>query len=124
MILILVLILVLISIRLTGACHGDDCSYYFRTASSGPDPSEDTDEWKTIDRMCEMFSAFARFGDPNNKLIESVQWKPIDNADKNEYNYKCLNVSNEVTYIEWPDLERMKFWDKLYEQLNCNDIKF
>lgn len=108
-----------------GACHGDDCSYYFRTASSGPDPPENTDEWRTIERMCEIFSTFARLGNPNNKYIESVDWKPItiDTADNNAYNYKCLNISNEVSYIEWPDLERMKFWDKIYKQLDCNRPK-
>lgn len=68
--------------------------------------------------MCGIFSTFAKNGDPNNEHIGSIQWNPIeiDAADENKYSYKCLNVSNEVSYIEWPDLEQMKFWDKIYEQ--------
>lgn len=102
-----------------GACHGDDLSYYFRTLSSGPDPAEDTAEWRTIERMCAIFSTFARFGDPNNECIGSIQWNPIkiDAADDKKFSYKCLNVSHEVSYIEWPDLVHLKFWDKIYEQL-------
>lgn len=114
--------LILITIWLAGACHGDDCSYYFRTASCGPDPHEGTNEWKTIERMCEIFSTFASVGDPNNKFIAPIHWQPVVNetADQTSYKYKCLNVSNEVSYIEWPDLERMQFWDKVYNELEFN----
>lgn len=112
--------LILISIWSTGACHGDDCSYLFRTASSGPDPPEDTHEWRTIERMCEIYSTFASVGNPNNKTIAPFYWQPItdETADQTPYKYKCLNLSNEVNYIEWPDLERMQFWDKTYEELS------
>lgn len=112
--------LILISIWLTGACHGDDCSYYFRTASSGPDPANDTDEWRTIERVCEIFSTFASIGEPNNKSIAPFHWQPVVNqtADQTSYKYKCLNVSKEVSYIDWPDLERMQFWDKIYDELS------
>lgn len=105
---------------MTGACHGDDCSYYFRTASSGPDPANDTDEWRTIERVCEIFSTFASIGEPNNKSIAPFHWQPVVNqtADQTSYKYKCLNVSKEVSYIDWPDLERMQFWDKIYDELS------
>lgn len=108
---------------LTGACHGDDCSYYFRTVASGPDPAENTDEWKTIDRMCEIFSTFARSGDPNNKSIAPIKWQPVTLETTDLYKYKCLNVSKNVSYIDWPDLDRMEVWDKIYEQLCYNHNK-
>lgn len=83
-------------------------------------PSKDTDEWKTMDRMCEIFSTFARCGDPNNKSIGSVQWKPIvlETKNPNELHYKCLNIAKDVSYIDWPENERMQFWDQIYDQLS------
>lgn len=86
--------------------------------SAGPDPAQGTDEWKTIERMCAIFSSFARFGNPNNKCIGLIQWDPvkIDAADNSKHNYKCLNISSDLSYIEFPDLEQIKFWDRIYEQ--------
>lgn len=101
-------------------CHGDDLSYYFRTLSSGCDPAQNTDEWKTIERMCEIFSSFATNGDPNNQLMTSIEWKPTafeNHNDQIHINYNALNVSNAVNYTQWIDFERMQFWDEIYKQL-------
>lgn len=105
-----------------GVCHADDCSYYFRSVFSGADPARNSDEWKTIERMCETFTTFARTGDPNNETIAPAQWKPIplDVADRSVPKFKCLNVSTEVSYIDWPESDRMQFWDQVYKQCNRN----
>lgn len=70
--------------------------------------------------MCETFTTFARTGDPNNDTIAPAQWKPIslDVIDKNVHKYKCLNVSKEVSCIDWPELDRMQIWDRLFKQCN------
>lgn len=83
---------------------------------------KDSDEWKTIKRMCEIFTTFAKVGNPNNELIGSIEWKPVTfgTADQNDYNYKCLNISNEVSYIDWPEFERMQFWDEMFDQFSRN----
>lgn len=106
---------------LTGVCHFDDCSYYSRTITSG-DLDIESDEWKTIERMCEIFTTFARVGDPNNDLMKSIEWKPVTfgAANQTEYNYKCLNISSEVSYIEWPEARRMKVRDEILEYLSRN----
>lgn len=75
--------------------------------------------------MCEIFSAFAAVGDPNNQLIEPIQWNPLSfdtNANDEQYdgNYKSLNISNDISYIDWIDLKRMQFWDKIFVQLGIN----
>lgn len=104
----------------TGVCHADDCSYYFRSVFAGSDPSQNSDEWKTIERMCETFTTFARTGDPNNETIGSVQWKPVafETSDKIVPKYKCLNIAKEVNYMDWPELDRMQYWDRAYKQCN------
>lgn len=87
-------------------------------------PSQSTDEWKTIDRMCECFTSFARTGDPNNEVIAPVQWEPVTlkKNDKGVTQYKCLNMSNDVTFIDAPELDRMHYWDNIYKKLNHNVI--
>lgn len=108
----------------TGVCHGDDISYYFRTLSTAAEPPQHTIEWETIERMCEIFSTFATVGDPNNQLIAPIEWKPYSSGvatDRNDgENYKFLNISHEISYIDWIDADRMQFLDKIYKQLELD----
>lgn len=88
----------------------------------GSDPPRNSDEWKTIERMCESFTNFARTGNPNNEFIAPIQWDPVvlEGSDKNKY--KCLNISKEVSFIDWPELDRMQFWDHIYKKTNVDII--
>lgn len=81
---------------------------------------KESDEWNTMDRMCEIFTTFARVGNPNNQLTAPIQWEPVTfgASDASEHSYKCLNVSNELSYIDWPEFERMPFWDEIYQQFS------
>lgn len=64
----------------------------------------------------EFWTEFARTGDPNGpKTRDIIQWDPVSN-DENPMKIKCLNLSRELTFVEWPEIERMRFWDQLYEQ--------
>ena len=85
--------------------------------------AKDSDEWKTMDRMCEIFTTFTKVGNLNNKLIAPIEWEPVtfESIDQKEYSYKCLYVSNELSYIDWPEFERMPFWDEIYQQLSHNE---
>lgn len=105
-----------------GVCHGDDCAFYFRTAFGGPVPSEDSDEWKTIKRMCGSFTSFAQTGNPNDSSIAPIQWEPVSLkiSGKHDYKYKCLNVSKEVSYIDLPEYERMQYWDQIFQDAKHN----
>ncbi|XP_055320705.1 esterase B1-like [Sitodiplosis mosellana] len=106
--------------NIPGVCHADDCSYYFRSVFAGSDPACNSTEWKTMERMTETFTTFARTGDPNNETIAPIQWKPVslDASDKNVNKYKCLNISTDVSYIDWPELDRMQYWDHIYKKFN------
>lgn len=83
----------------------------------GAIPSVDSAEWKTVERMTETFTTFARTGDPNNETISPVQWMPVS-VDNNKY--KSLNIAKDVSYIDWPELDRMQFWDHIYKKCNKN----
>lgn len=72
--------------------------------------------------MCEIIATFAAVGDPNGPITEPIQWNPCSieiapAGDLIRSNCKLLNVSNDISYIDWIDLKRMQFWDKIYVQL-------
>lgn len=122
--LIISYILFFIGFFFVGVCHGDDISFYFKSTFTGS-PSQNSDEWKTIDRMCSCFTAFAKTGDPNNDVIAPVQWEPVTlkKHDKGTSTYKCLNMAKEITFIDSPELDRMQYWDNIYKKLNQNIIQ-
>lgn len=72
--------------------------------------------------MCDCLTSFAKYSNPNNNTIHPVQWHPItfDATDKPQY--KCLNIADDVSFIDLPELDRMYFWDQIYKQLNKNII--
>lgn len=106
--------------KVPGACHADDVSYVFKTMISKV-PRQSSMEWKTIERMCECFTMFALTGNPNNDVIAPLTWEPIElsHNDAGEPVYKCLNINDDISFIETPELERMHFWEKLYNELKC-----
>lgn len=64
--------------------------------------------------MTELFTTFAKTGDPNNDVIAPIQWKPTAFEKKDNRNvYKCLNIAKEVTFIDSPEIDRLHYWDKL-----------
>lgn len=84
--------------------------------------AKDSDEWKTVERMCEIITTFATTGNPNNQLVAPIEWEPVTfgSSGQTECSYKCLNVSNELSFIDWPEYERMQFWDEIYQQLSSS----
>lgn len=62
--------------------------------------------------MIGIWTTFAESGHPNDSLIEPINWKPLTSMQ----DYTCLNISNDLSYIELPEKRRMEFWDSLYEK--------
>lgn len=82
-------------------------------------PKKSSKEWKTIERMCECFTQFARTGNPNHDVIAPVKWEPVQvsHNDAGQPVYKCLDIDDEIRFIEMPELDRMYLWDRLYDEL-------
>lgn len=108
--------------KVPGACHVDDVSYVFKTMIASV-PKRSTKEWKTIERTCECFTTFARTGNPNNNVIAPIKWEPIElgHNDVGEPIYKCLDINDDISFIESPELERMHFWDKLHQDMKFHE---
>lgn len=96
-----------------GSCHADDLSYLFKNMFV-ESIELDSPEWLTISRMIGIWTKFAESGNPNDTLVEPIDWKPLRSTEE----YMCLNISNDLTYIELPEKKRMEFWDSLYEMDN------
>lgn len=95
-----------------GSCHADDCHYLFRTCIH-PALAEGTAEFEAIDRFVSLWTEFARTGNPNGELTRPlVEWNAVQSNGPME----CLNFSNDLVNIEMPELERMRFWDTLYQK--------
>ncbi|GAB0093837.1 Carboxylic ester hydrolase [Sergentomyia squamirostris] len=94
-----------------GVCHADDLSYIFKNIVSTEVPEENSAEFKTIQRMVNMWVNFATTGDPNCEQIKPTIWKPLSRKTPP---FECLNISNNVEVIELPETERMAFWDTMY----------
>lgn len=54
-----------------------------------------------------MWTQFALTGIPKGE-----EWEPIKSTDTL---FKCLNISNDLSFIDLPETKRMEFWDSLYQ---------
>ncbi|XP_059612774.1 esterase B1-like [Phlebotomus argentipes] len=96
-----------------GVCHADDLSYIFKNTIAQEVPDAASAEFKTIQRMVNLWVSFAANSDPNCHILKPIVWRPL--AQKTAP-FECLNISDELTVIKLPETERMKLWDSLYSQ--------
>ncbi|XP_067638654.1 esterase B1-like [Eurosta solidaginis] len=78
--------------------------------------SEDNPDYQNIKRMIGVWTKFATTGDPNDKDVkgmESLHWKPVKET---EPAYKCLYIGKELEIKDWPDMEKLKGWENVYEK--------
>lgn len=96
-----------------GACHADDLFYLFTTNYHTPPPLNSR-EFKTIQRMVGIFTSFAITGNPNCAEVSNLKIRPCGESDA----LKCVNISeNNVTEMELPEINRLKVWDSVYDEL-------
>lgn len=96
-----------------GACHADDLFYLFTTNYHAPPPLNSR-EFKTIQRMVGMFTSFAITGNPNCEEVSNLMISPCGGTSS----LKCVNISeNNATEIELPEINRLKIWDSVYDEL-------
>lgn len=97
-----------------GVAHVDDHSYLFYGNFSWK-LSPETAEYKTIQRMIDIWSSFAINGNPNCDLTKEALnercWLPVCTAD----DIKCLNISGELDLIDLPEMEKLQAWENLYK---------
>ncbi|XP_017052988.1 esterase B1-like isoform X2 [Drosophila ficusphila] len=94
----------------TGVAHADDLCYLFRSAEAWK-LEKSSAEYRTIERMVGIWTAFAATSNPNCPEIGHVDWKP----SRKENPKPVLNISNDVTIVDLPEYEKLKIWDSIYK---------
>ncbi|XP_052741654.1 juvenile hormone esterase isoform X2 [Bicyclus anynana] len=94
-----------------GACHGDDGGYLVKSDLLKGNLS-DTDKL-VRDRMCQMWTNFATFGDPTPKIdnVITTTWEPIAKTGMAR-----LVIDDKLTMNYDTDTDRTKLFKELYEK--------
>lgn len=93
-----------------GVAHADELSYLFRNVNSWK-LDKSSGEYRTIQRLVDMFTAFAASSNPNCKEISHLQWEP----STKDQPQRVLNISNDVEIVDLPEFEKLKVWDTVYK---------
>lgn len=104
-----------------GVSHADELSYLFWSLLAHRLPKESR-EYRTIERMIGIWTKFATDGNPIDADIDGMKdlnWQPIKKADEV---YKCLNIGDDLKFIDLPEMEKIKHWASMYD--NCKDKFF
>ncbi|XP_026844879.1 venom carboxylesterase-6 [Drosophila persimilis] len=95
-----------------GVVHHDDLMYLFVEPSISRMFTEDDDEFRMVDIMVRIFSAFAYKGDPNkptDAALRDVRWRPF--SFKKRY---YLDIGDELVLHENLNSERYEIWKRLF----------
>lgn len=95
-----------------GACHVEDVFYVFK-AEYLTAPNKDSFEYKVVQIMTGIFAQFARDGNPNSVELGEVIWSPVGEVVGT---VKCLNLDEKVSFVEFPEVSRMKLWDEICDE--------
>lgn len=93
-----------------GVCHGEDITAIFKP-SMVKEPTINSAEHKTIDRVTTLFTRFAATGNPNCEVTKLCEWKPI--ANRSTPPFKCLNIDDELSFIFYPEAKRVALWESM-----------
>lgn len=100
-----------------GVCHGDDLSFIFRNVHVKTIDDIGTNEMETISRVVSILYNFAANNDPNLENVDTV-WVPLNEQDRDTKEFKCLNISQNLTFIDLPEMDRMRLWTSFYDEDN------
>lgn len=126
-----------------GAAHTDELAYLFANVLAKPMDCNSR-EYQCIERMIGLWTTFAETGNPNNGKINgmhNIKWQPLsvqqqllqdahqqthqrDIATRPDESsgqsvaaaaWKCLNISDNLNFIDLPEWEKLKVWQSLYD---------
>lgn len=72
-------------------------------------------------RSCELWTNFAKYGNPPNSCSFDVRWEPVHKIllEKEKFVLNYLEMDNDqlINAIN-PDNERIEFWRSVYDEYN------
>ncbi|EDV93360.1 esterase B1 [Drosophila grimshawi] len=99
--------------QVRGVCHADELSYLFYNLLATK-LNKSSLEYRTIERMVGMWTAFAASSDPNCPATDSAQWTPVELTSNRVHN--CYNISEEMQMMALPEAAILAVWDTFYEK--------
>lgn len=97
-----------------GVSHSDDLTYQFSSLLGRRLPKESR-EYRCIERTVGIWTQFAATGNPYSSEIngmDMINWDPVRKTDES---IKCLNISDDLKFIELPEWSKVKIWESLYD---------
>lgn len=58
-----------------------------------------------------MWTQFATTGNPNGGEVKGPKWEPLKSGEP----IRCLNIDEELSFIELPEMKRIQFWNSIYK---------
>lgn len=58
-----------------------------------------------------MWTQFATTGNPNGDELKTIKWQQLV---KSTAPLKCLNIADELSFIDLPETKRLEFWDSIF----------
>nr|QLI62116.1 carboxylesterase 4 [Streltzoviella insularis] len=107
-----------LNINRQGACHGDENGYLIKSDKYTKGQPSETDKL-VRERMAEMWTNFARHGDPTPKTDSKVittKWEPLA-----ETGMTCLLIDDKLTMQDNVYPARMKLFESLYKNAYASE---
>ncbi|XP_044586951.1 esterase FE4-like [Cotesia glomerata] len=95
-----------------GAMHGDEMTYEFYSTALKNKPLPGSPEEKKTNEILEMWTNFAKQGNPSTTMdTAKIEWKPMG-ADGN-----YLDIGNDLAMKKLMLNDRVKFWANIYKDV-------
>lgn len=95
--------------------HTAELAYLFSTLLAKP-MEKQSREYRCIKRMIGLWTQFAGTGNPNNAKVSGmsgVKWRSLQSHDIDSY--KCLNIDDDLKFIDLPEMQKLIVWKSLYD---------
>ncbi|XP_068633811.1 juvenile hormone esterase-like [Battus philenor] len=92
-------------------CHADDLPYLFPITVGGAKIDTSTAGFRMVDRVTELWTNFAKCGNPTPDESFGVTWSPYT-VEGQEY----LEIGEELVPASRPDADAMEFWQNIYRE--------
>lgn len=89
-------------------------------------PSEFPESEILLRQTCELWTNFAKFGEPTPPSSTFPRWNPVQKIGQDGKDFKLDYFemdNNQVVNRVNPDHERMEFWRKVYNEFNNGLLK-
>lgn len=97
-----------------GVSHADELTYQFCSLLARR-LAKNSREYRNIERTVGIWTQFAATGNPYSSKIngmDTISWDPVRKTDES---IKCLNISDDLKFVELPEWSKLKGYESLFD---------